>query len=63
MTSVRCAHAKNGVSRPEQCTVNGSIGMGTRLRLDVGVLNFEQIFGKLDSLLLRSREAVPREAV
>ncbi|MDR6356321.1 hypothetical protein Q3H58_002992 [Pseudomonas psychrotolerans] len=52
MTTVGQAHAEDGIAGLQQGQVDGGVGLGTRVRLDVGVVGAEQLLGALDGQLL-----------
>ncbi len=52
VTAVGQAHAQDGVTGRQQGQVDRSVGLGTGMRLDVGVIGAEQLFGAIDSQLL-----------
>ncbi len=49
------AHAEHGVAGLEQGEVDADVGVGTRVRLHVGVLGAEQALHPVDRQLSRSR--------
>ncbi|MNV83331.1 hypothetical protein D3C71_1771290 [compost metagenome] len=52
VATVRQIHPQNGVARLQQRGVNGKVSLGAGVRLHVGVIGAEQLFGTVDSQLL-----------
>ncbi len=52
VTAVRQAHAEDGVTSLQQRQVNRRIGLGTGVRLNVGVIGTEQLLGTVNGQLL-----------
>src|SRR5690606_34054050 len=52
VAAVGQAHAENGVTGAEQGQVDGGVGLGAGVRLDVGVVGAEQLLGTVDGQLL-----------
>ena len=52
VATVRQAHAQDGVTGRQQGQVDGSVGLGTGVRLDVGIVGAEQLLGTVDGQLL-----------
>ena len=48
VAAVGQAHGQHGVARLERGPVDGLVGRGARVRLHVGVLGAEEVFGPLD---------------
>jgi hypothetical protein len=52
VATVGQAHAQDGVTGRQQGQVDGGVGLGAGVRLDVGVVGAEQLFGAVDGQLL-----------
>ena len=52
VTAVSQAHAEDGVTGFDQREVDGRVGLGAGVRLDVGVVGAEQLLGAVDGQLL-----------
>ncbi len=52
VAAVSQAHAEDGVTGFDQRQVHGRVGLGTGVRLDVGVIGAEQLLGAIDGQLL-----------
>ena len=52
--AVSQAHAKHGITGRTQRQVNGSVGLRTGMRLNVGIVGAEQLLGAIDRQLLRN---------
>ncbi|MDT4842831.1 hypothetical protein FQZ97_767460 [compost metagenome] len=52
VAAVGQAHAEDGVAGVQQGQVDGAVGLGAGVRLDVGVVGAEQLLGAVDGQLL-----------
>jgi len=52
VTALCQVHTHYRVARIRQCQANSRIGLGARMRLDIGVVTVEQVLGSLDGQAL-----------
>jgi len=52
MSAMGKIHGENGVAGRDQCRVGSDIGLGSRMRLDIGVIRSEQFHCARASMLL-----------
>ena len=52
VTAVAEIHTHDGIARFQQSQIHRHIGLGTGVRLDVGMLGSEELFGPLDGEIL-----------